>query len=216
MQLITFEQIVAPFFADDWEDPTGDRDEPRFRRQFTDDIAITVGLNPVTRESSVRFSPSLGVQHVATSRLATEFLGRPPDAGVTLSSTGITVEDVLHRNGFTFMTTFERWQITSPQQSVTVAETIYNDVVEYGLPEFSAVRSLGDLIERLRGERRHQMQTGHLAIACALADSQVEAESALREFAAPMQKQQGAMLDQTRRFITGFVEHFGFGAEHVN
>ena len=111
------------------------------------------------------------------------------------------------------MATFERWRITSPQESDAVAETIFNDVVEYGLPEFSAVRTLDDLIERLRGERRHQMQTGHLAIACALAGRRAEAEGALREFAEPMREQQGAMLDQTRGFITGFVEHFGFGAE---
>jgi hypothetical protein len=213
MPLITLEQIAAPFITGGWEDRTVDRDEPRFRRRISDDIAIQTGLRPIAKGRSVRFAPTVGAQHAETGRLVAEFLGLPPSAGENLSSTGVVLADVLYTRGVALTASRERWQITSPQQGDAVAEQVYKDVVEYGVPELSAIRSLDDLIERLHGQRRHQIQSGHLAVACGLAGRQPQAESALREFAEPAQEQEGPLLEQTRGFVTRFVEHFGFGAQ---
>lgn len=215
MPLITQEQIAAPFIAGGWEDRTVERDEPRFRRRVSDDIAIQAGLRPIVKGGSLRFAPNLGAQHEETGRLVTAFLGLPLSAGVNLSSTGVVLADVLYARGVALTASRERWQITSPQQSDAVASQVYSDIIEYGISELGGIRSLDDLIERLQGQRRQQIQSGHLAVACGIAIRRAQAESALAEFAEPAQQQDGALLEQTRGFISRFVEHFGFGAEYV-
>lgn len=213
LQLISSEQIAAIFTAGGWEDRTVDPDDDfKFRLQFADDIAFYVGLGPSVQATSVRFSPNVGVQHAATSRLVAEFLGLQSSVGDSLCSIGMALADILNRNGIS-VASFQRWRIASFGELRPVLEAIYSDVVEYGISEFSEIRSLDGFIERLQAQSRHQTLSGHLAVACGIADRRTQAESALREYFDSSRGQRGFVLQQTRAFVSKFTEYFGFGSE---
>jgi hypothetical protein len=215
VHLITPEQIAAPFVAGGWEDRTVDPDdESKFRLPTSDGIALLVGVGATVRAGDMSFSPSIGVQHNGTSRLVAEFLGRQPGAGQNLSSTGVVLAEVLNKHGIP-MAPYRRWRITSPQEAQSLAEVIYADVIQYGVPEFSEIRSLDELIDRLQAQKRYQALSGHLAVACGIAGRRGQAESSLREYADASRGQQGPMLQQSQGFLARFAEHFGFGSEYL-
>lgn len=214
LQVTTVERVAAQFMEGGWQNRS-DEDNPRFRLQVTDDIAIYVGLGPEEYANGIAFAPNLGVQHADTSRLFAEFRGLSPNAGKDLCSAGFSLADVFRGKGISNPVA-RRWRISSLGEASQLAELIYRDIVEFGTSEFSDINSLDGLIDYIQARQRFQVMSGHLAVACALAGRRDEAEDALREYSDSMPSQKGAMLIKSQEFISNFSRYFGFGASFLS
>ncbi|MFG2847978.1 hypothetical protein ACGF12_33135 [Kitasatospora sp. NPDC048296] len=182
------------------------------QRDADQELVWHLGVSFGGRGASLRLSPVLGVQHPATSRLVTLFNGLPGQEAGGLCSFGIPLSELIPRRAGESLA-LPRWAVRREGEAGMTVAALCTDLRSVGLPFFEPFRTLESLIRRLSIESRYQVMSGHLAVARALAGDIPGAESALAEYARTAAHQQGLMLTATHQFVSGFVGHFGFGAE---
>ena len=180
-----------------------------FARQEVEDVVYQLDLLRDVKVDSINFSVILGVRHVELSVLVSRLLGR---AGVGRAATfGRSLIDLLPHISPADLA--NRWRVRSEVNLEVVVEKAIGDLETFGMPFLRSFRNLEDIILYLETERRYQMMSGQLAVACGLAGRRSEAEDALREYVNAAQNQRGAMLQQSQNFLSNFTDHFGFGTE---
>ncbi|MET9648117.1 hypothetical protein [Streptomyces syringium] len=140
----------------------------------------------------------------------THFKGLPPFAAENVASFGCSLADLLYREGCE-MAPFTRWSIQDPSKFETAAVQLCKDIEDYAKPFFRSLSTLEAIIHQLENETRHQAQSGHLAVANALAGNHPKALEALTEYTEADQNQGLPTSEQTLQFVQAFAEHFGFG-----
>lgn len=185
-----------------------DFDEPAFVLPGNDEIAFHVGLNQMSRDYGVAFFPAIGVQHLKASRLVAQFKGRAQVAQLG-ASFGRGLMDLLTEDGI-LRAPLERWLVRDSVEVAAVVGVLLDDIATYAMPFFRSLSTLEDIIQRLEGvPNRYQAQSGHLAVALALAGREKDAIDALAEFAGFARSQSPQMAAQSQKFVQAFLRHFG-------
>jgi hypothetical protein len=185
-----------------------DFDEPAFVLSENDEVAFRISLNQVSRDYGVAFFPALGVQHLEASRLVAQFKGRPR-AAQPGASFGCSLADLLFEDGIA-RAPYERWLVEESAKVIAVVEVLLADITTYAMPFFRSLPTLDDIIRRLEQvPNRYEAQSGHLAVALALAGREPAAIDALAEFASFARGRSQQMAAQSQKFIDAFSHHFG-------
>ncbi|MCC3767758.1 hypothetical protein [Streptomyces sp. UNOC14_S4] len=198
-------EVTQRLSADGWTQT--DYEEPAFAIQGTADVFFQVSLNQTAKDYGVAFFPSLGVRHVETSRLVAQFKGLQPSAGEGVASFGCGLADLLYLHGYE-MAPFKRWLIRDSGAIDAVVTLLCEDLETYAAPFFRSLSTLGAIIDRIEQEKRHQAQSGHLAVANALAGRTSQALDALSEYAEAARSQRPPMSTQSWGFIESFIDYF--------
>ncbi|MFJ1765355.1 hypothetical protein ACIOD2_33865 [Amycolatopsis sp. NPDC088138] len=200
------EAIARRLQADGWKQV--DFEEPAFSLAENDEVHFSVGLNYMFRIYGIALLPAIGVQCLETSRLVSRFMGRTPVDRLG-SSFGRGLMDVLNENGIP-RAPLERWLVREPSEVAAVVGVFLDDFATYAMPFFRSLATREDIIQRLeRVPNRYQAQSGHLAVALALAGRERDAIDALAEFAGFDRSQGPQMAAQSRTFVQAFLRHFG-------
>ena len=187
---------------------------PGFGMVKDEGLAIHFDAGLESRRSDVSFMPSIGVQHRETADLVSRFKGREERGLAGPSTVGIGLSDLLYRQGIE-MAPLVRWTIPSSAKVVEVVTRLLEDLEVFGGPWFESFRSLEDLIRYMEEERGGQEVLAPLSIAAALAGRMDAAILTLNEYVNIASAQKGLMLEQSRRFIRSFIEHFDVGGIQI-
>lgn len=189
-------------------------DEPgiaAFDRQEVERVMYQLDLLWDAKLDGVDFSLILGVRHLELSALVSRFMGRAATARTAVF--GRSLIDLLpHLSPIDLV---NRWQVRVMADIELVAEKVAGELEGYGLPFLRSFRNLDDIISYLETEKRYQMMSGQLAVACGIVERRAQAEDALREYADAARIQQGPILLQSQNFVSSFVKYFGFGSEFL-
>ena len=182
-----------------------DEDEPAYSSKGPDALVYNIGLNFSTRGGGLRMLPALGIQHVPTSRLVSQFKGLPP---ARTSTFGRALADVMVEGGYP-EPPFGRWQMQTATEVTSVAERLTSDLQSYGFPFFTMFGTLDDVLSRLADRPRDPNTDATLAVATALSGRIARATELLSEMVLEAANQAPPLSARTMAFIRACTEHFG-------
>jgi hypothetical protein len=189
----------------------------QFVRPGSDDIFCHFSMNVAERSNSLGMTPALGVRHGLTSQLVSEFKGNARTSAIAPSTYGRGLMDlVIEGDHSQWGPPSRRWLISSVADVGEKVELLQRDLETYGLPFYGSFSTLNEVIHRLQHMRRAQINSEHLAVACAVLGRTEDASTALAECVAEAKTQVAPMSTQSWRFIKSFIAYFGVSDSSLN